>query len=149
MKLKDFKIDLGGSFPSKSEAVQRHAFELGWEWGFSKREPVYTKELFLFFNKEGKITYGENFSFFKNQHHYNAITTEKFLELTKKDVIEKEPVFYYRYRIWFRDGEVRETEYFCNMGNDIIECLSGKRHMMISDMLKFERIGEGVAKVSG
>ena len=144
-KLKEFKIDLGGEFPSKSEAVQRRAFDLGWGWHYGGQEITEKDKRFLLFYKEKDITYcryPEDFQVKK----FEQISAERFLELTKEDVTLQEPTLYYRYRIWFKDGEIRDVDYFCEINGDRIECLSGKKHMVISDTLKYERIGEGVEK---
>jgi hypothetical protein len=89
MKLKEFKIDLGGLFPSKSGAVQRRAFDLGWLWLTYRAEIRNERERFLFLYPDGDITYSNSLDSFERNNH-KEITAEKFLELTKEDVIEKE-----------------------------------------------------------
>jgi hypothetical protein len=153
MKFKEFKIDLGGSYPAKSEAVQRHGQSLGYRWCTipASIEIKNLHERWLCFDKDGDITFYHAKESFDADNECKAISFEKFLELTKKDVIEKEPELFYRYRIWFDDGCILDTAGYCkpNVCN-ILEYASGT---MVKNgdfkIIKFERIGEGVAKCAG
>jgi len=140
MKLKEFKIDLGGSFPRKSNAVYQHAHDLGY---FS--EKVFNLEHQVIHLVDGKL-----FSRFIEGGKNQFITAERFLELTKEDVIEKEPEpeLYYRYRIWFKDGNIVDTSSFFYEKEGAL-LLAGDHMEMYANIAKYERIGEGVAKCAG
>lgn len=146
MKLKEFKIDLGGSFPEKSRAVRRHAIPLGYKG-------VYVDDFneLRFIGLENapcSIFSTDNSQVFYEIYNGKLITTEKFLELTKEDVTVKEAELYYRYRIWFKDGDIVEAVNFLKEMDGSFWLASGRRGYSFSDIDKFERIGEGVAKVS-
>lgn len=63
-----------------SEAVQRQAFKLGYEWDFGK-EVFYQKSPYLFFSEGGRITHlrNEDVPFFEG-HSGTDISAEVFLD---------------------------------------------------------------------
>lgn len=98
--MKEYKIDLsmykGKVREVVSEAVQRHAFELGYEWyGYGKKESL-TNRPYLFFKKDRYITYlvAEDVRYFED-HRNTEITAADFLALAPEDVQDapKEPEF--------------------------------------------------------
>ena len=109
--MKEYKIDLH-EFEGKvrevvSEAIQRHAFKLGYE-GFSGRQVVsHTSAPFLFLNTVlrgmGYVS-GHEASYFK-QHKMQEISAADFLALTPEDVKDapKEPEFKPFDRVLMRD----------------------------------------------
>ena len=108
--MKEYKIDLSG-YEGKvrevvSEAIQRHAFELGYE-GFGCRQVVsLTSAPFLFLNTVNGMGYvsGHEASFFE-QHEMPEISAADFLALTPEDVKDapKEPEFKPFDRVLVRD----------------------------------------------
>jgi len=148
-KLKTFKIDLGGSFPAKSLAVRRHTKEIGYVG--TVLDPMVLDEPLVGIKQHGSSSYPN-----KQSSNYMSlvgeeITAEKFLELTSKDVIVKEPEpkqAFYKYRIFFKSGCIMETEsYFTELDGSLVYGDGLKFHM--SDVIKFERLGEPVFKVDG
>jgi hypothetical protein len=89
--MKEYKIDLSG-FDGKvrelvSEAIQRHAFELGYEWCGSGRKVVLTNSPYLFFNKSSDITnVGTGGVRYLEQIYGTLISAADFLALTPEDV---------------------------------------------------------------
>lgn len=95
IKLKSFKIDVSAS-PYLSEAVQKHAFDLGWWWFHTVGttavlHPValHTEQPYIFLHSDKGISVSANKSFFKcaNKQKINFLD---FLKLTKEDVQIKE-----------------------------------------------------------
>ncbi len=96
--MKEYKIDLSG-YEGKvrevvSEAVQRHAFELGYEWGGYGKKETHTDSPYLFFNEDCDMTHvitGDERYF--EQRKGTLISAADFLALTPEDVKEapKEP----------------------------------------------------------
>jgi hypothetical protein len=141
MKLKEYKIDLGGSFPGKSEAVQRHAFELGYDWDHARKTLTHQDKRYLYFDEKSIAC-----SAYSLNEGYAEITVEKFLELTKEDVIKKEPELFYRYRIWLVNDGIVETSQFYEIKDDYFVTACGIEHYHKKEVIKYERIGEGVAR---
>jgi hypothetical protein len=138
MKFKEFKIDLGGSYLAKAKAVCNHAKTLGFTSWYLVEE-----ERYLFFGKN-KACKTNSVHVFEKDYTGEQVTAEKFLELTKEDVIEKEPELFYRYRIWFKDGSIQDTSsFFYEKGEALF--LAGNHMEMYANIAKYERIGEGVA----
>lgn len=82
-----YKIDLSG-FTGKvrkvvSEAVQRKAFELGYEW--NSRKPMLFDKSWLYFGEDGDITWDDH-----DIAQYELISAADFLALT---TAKDEPVF--------------------------------------------------------
>jgi hypothetical protein len=96
--MKEYKIDLsmyeGKVLRAVSEAIQRHAFELGYEWGGYGKKEILTNMSYLFFNKDCDITHvvkGEKRYF--EERYGTLISATDFLALTPEDVKDapKEP----------------------------------------------------------
>lgn len=94
--MKEYKIDLsmyeGRVREVLSEAIQKKAFELGYEWASVGKEVSWLKSPHLFFNKYGNITYldYEDVSHFED-HSGIEIKAADFLALTQEE--PKEPEF--------------------------------------------------------
>jgi hypothetical protein len=86
-KLKEFKIDLGGCFPAKSKVVRKHAVSIGYA---HVDTTDFLKSRFVSFSSHGH-SYSEDRKFNTTVPNATLITVEKFLELTKADVVFKEP----------------------------------------------------------
>jgi len=90
--MKEFKIDLSG-YDGKvrevvSEAIQRHAFELGCRWvGVFEKRALHKDAPYLFTHKDGSLDMqmSGTVSWF-NSHTNTLIYPADFLELTPKDV---------------------------------------------------------------
>ena len=87
--MKEYKIDLSG-YDGKvrevvSEAIQRHAFELGYEWCGSWKKEILTNMPYLFFNKDCFITHDGDEIYFE-EHCKTLISAADFLALTPEDV---------------------------------------------------------------
>ena len=126
--MKEYKIDLSG-YEGKvrevvSEAIQRHAFKLGYE-GFNCRQVVsHTSEPFLFLNTVLKgmgYVSGHEASYFK-QHKMQEISAADFLALTPEDVKDspKEPELKPFDRVLVRDDcdEKWSIDFFEGMNKD-------------------------------
>ncbi len=126
--MKEYKIDLH-EFEGKvrelvSEAIQRHAFELGYK-GFNGRQVVsYTSAPFLFLNTTIKgmgYVSGHEASFFE-QYEMPEISAADFLALTPEDVKDapKEPEFKPFDRVLVRDDDDDEwhIDFFEGMNKD-------------------------------
>lgn len=104
--MKEYKIDLsmyeGRVREVLSEAVQKKAFELGYEWASVGKEVSWIKSPYLFFNKYGDITYldYEDVSHFE-EHSGDEIKAADFLALTQDK--PKEPEFKPFDRVLMRD----------------------------------------------
>jgi len=86
--MKEFKIDLtnfeGKVREAVSEAVQVHAFKLGYEWLSIGKEPFYKKSPYLFL--ADKIThFGTEDETFFEAHSGEEISAEDFLGLNPKE----------------------------------------------------------------
>jgi hypothetical protein len=148
MKFKEFKIDLGGNYPAKSEAVQEHATALG----YTSNSFDFLRDPLLGLSKCGEVlTWSDSNRDFWNVEKGELVTAERFLELTKEDVTEKEPELFYRYRIWFKDGDTFETYQYLkeDIERRCLVSLSGAATFRFNLILKYERIGEGVEKCAG
>jgi hypothetical protein len=124
--MKEFKIDLSG-YDGKvrevvSEAIQRHAFKLGYEWATGK-EIICKKNPYLFFNKSSNITHlgAEDVRYFEDRCG-TKISAADFLALTPEDVKDapKEPEFKPFDRVLVRDGDGDEwnIDFFEGMNKD-------------------------------
>lgn len=105
--MKAYKIDLSG-FTGKvrevvSEAVQRKAFELGYEW--NSRKPILCDKPWLYFGEDGDITWDDH-----DVLKEKRITADAFLALT---TAKDEPVFKPFDRVLTRDTE--DSEWACDM----------------------------------
>lgn len=120
MKFKSYKIDVS-VWPYLSEAVQKHAFTLGYAWGVDKEKLVqYTASKYLFFYGKHPhidslyncIVYDDDNIGFTNVPEISAID---FLKLTKEDVIilEEKTIDWLKplrrksgeiVHFWFNDG---------------------------------------------
>ena len=118
--MKEYKVDLsmyeGKVREVLSEAIQKKAFELGYEWvsvgklGYEwasvGKEVSWLKSPYLFFNEGGVITHldYENVSYFE-EHSGIEISAGAFLSLTPEDVQDKpkEPEFKPFDRVLMRD----------------------------------------------
>lgn len=108
--MKEYKIDLSG-YEGKvrevvSEAVQRHAFELGYEgWSVGGKELKHSDEPYLFIHPSriGMTTYGSRDYFIKDKGA--LISAADFLALTPEDIQDKpkEPDFKPFDRVLARD----------------------------------------------
>lgn len=104
--MKEYKIDLsmyeGRVREVLSEAIQKKAFELGYEWLSVGKEVSWLKSPYLFFNKGGDITYldYEDEPFFEARSSIE-ISAGAFLELTSEE--PKEPEFKPFERVLMRD----------------------------------------------
>ena len=143
MKFKEFKIDLGGSYPAKVSAIKRHALNLGYSNVMADEKIA----RYIYFSRNGCT--GWNGASATSHREGEWILLEKFLELTKEDVIEKEPELFYRYRIWFKDGNIAELCEFYKIENGAFVTAVGVEHYYEIEVIKYERIGEGVAKCEG
>lgn len=88
--MKEYKIDLSG-YDGKvrevvSEAIQRHAFKLGYEWRVGK-EILGEKSPYLFFYKSSTMThlFAEDVRYFEDNSGFK-ISAADFLSLTPEDV---------------------------------------------------------------
>lgn len=101
--MKEYKIDLsdydGRVREVLSEAIQKKAFELGYEWASIGKEVSWLKSPYLFFNKDRYITYvdAEDILHFES-HENTAISAADFLSLT-----QEEPEFKPFDRVLMRD----------------------------------------------
>jgi hypothetical protein len=145
MKFKEFKIDLGGSFPAKVSAIKRHALNLG----YSNVMACEKTARYIYFSRNGCT--GWNGASATSHREGEWILLEKFLELTKEDVIEKEPEIFYRYRIWRTDGDIVESAYFYRLDDDgnLRSLACNSIEYRDSKVIRLERIGEGVSKCEG
>jgi hypothetical protein len=87
--MKEYKVDLSG-YKGKvretlSVAIQRHAFELGYEWESLGKEAFFIKSPYLFFDENGRITHlrDEDETFFEN-HSGAEISADDFLSLNQE-----------------------------------------------------------------
>ncbi len=106
--MKEYKVDLTG-YEWKvrevlSEAIQRHAFKLGYEWLGSGKKEKHTSSPYLFFNKPRCITH----ACFEDHRHIK-ISAADFLALTPEDVKDapEEPEFKPFDRVLVRDFDDR------------------------------------------
>ena len=127
--MKEYKIDLSG-YEGKvrelvSEAIQRHAFELGYEWLAAGKEIICEKSPYLAFKKPSNIMHlaAEDVRYFED--HYGCgtkITAADFLALTPEDVQDapKEPEFKPFDRVLVRDNDIDEwhIDFFEGMNKD-------------------------------
>ena len=130
--MKEYKIDLSG-YEGKvrevvSEAVQKKAFELGYDWRIGK-EIICEKSPYLFFNKSSNITHlgAEDVRYFED-HSGIKISAADFLALTPEDVravllekdAPKEPEFKPFDRVLVRDDDDDEwhIDFFEGMNKD-------------------------------
>lgn len=107
--MKEYKIDLsmyeGKVRDIVSEAIQRHAFELGYPGWISGRQPMYTKCSFLYIENghmvKDEVRFRDTFNRCKN----TLISAADFLALTPEDVRDKpkEPEFKPFDRVLVRD----------------------------------------------
>ena len=87
--MKNYKINLtmydGRVREVLSEAIQRHAFKLGYEWSFGK-EPFWIKSSYLFFDEGGRITHlrDEDKLYFEN-HNGDEIKAADFLDFNPEE----------------------------------------------------------------
>ena len=87
--MKNYKINLtmydGRVREVLSEAIQRHAFKLGYEWSFGK-EPFWLKSSYLFFGEDCKIThlFDEDVSHFE-AHSGEEISVDDFLDFNPEE----------------------------------------------------------------
>ncbi len=123
--MKEYKIDLSG-YDGKvrevvSEAIQRHAFELGYEWCGSWKKEILTNMPYLFFNKDCFITHDGDEIYFE-EHCKTLISAADFLALTPEDVKDapKEPEFKPFDRVLVRDDYEEEwhIDFFEGMNKD-------------------------------
>ena len=104
--MKEYKIDLsmykGKVRELVSEAVQKKAFELGYEWSGSGKEYTHTNCPYLFFNEGRYIKHlnAEDVRSFEGQCE-TKISAADFLALTQEEV--KEPEFKPFDRVLVRD----------------------------------------------
>ena len=103
--MKEYKIDLSG-YDGKirgvvSEAIQRHAFKLGYKWVSVGKEVFYEKSLYLFFNKSITHLGVEDVRYFED-HSGTEISAADFLALAPEDA-PKEPEFKPFDRVLVRD----------------------------------------------
>ena len=86
-KMKEYKVDLsmytGRVREAISVAIQRHAFELGYEWNSVSKDVFWTKSPYLFFNEDGRITHlsDEDVSHFEGLSGTD-ISADDFLDLS-------------------------------------------------------------------
>jgi L-2-hydroxyglutarate oxidase LhgO len=146
MKFKEFKIDLGGSYPAKSEAVRRHAKTLGYPVNI---DPSVFDRPFIRLNNLNSLSWEKSQECLWMQERAELISVENFLELTKEDVTEKEPELFYRYRIWSKGGNIAELSEFYKIENGVFVTAGGVEHYYEREVIKYERIGEGVTKCAG
>ena len=119
--MKEYKIDLsmheGKVRELVSEATQRHAFKLGYEWIAAGKEIICEKSPYLFFNKPSNITHldAEDARYFE-YHCGTKITAADFLALAPEDVQDapKEPEFKPFDRVLVRDvdGDEWNIDFF-------------------------------------
>ena len=113
--MKGYKIDLSG-YEGKvrkvvSEAIQRHAFGLGYEWCGYGKKVILTNTPYLFFNKNCDITHvgiGEKRYF--EERNSTLISAADFLALTTEDEkdVQGEPEFKPFDRVLVRDDDEAE-----------------------------------------
>lgn len=94
--MKEYKIDLSGFDGMVREivsaAIQKKAFELGYEWFSVGKEVFWLKSPYLFFNKSSKTTHifsTEDVHYFE-AHSGDEISAAEFLLLTPEDVQDKQ-----------------------------------------------------------
>ena len=113
--MKEYKIDLSG-YEGKvrevvSEAIQRHAFKLGYGWCRSVKKKILTNSPYFFFNTDRSITYvdDEDVRYFED-HRNIEISAADFLALTPEDVQDapKEPEFKPFDHVLVRDNDIDE-----------------------------------------
>ena len=86
----EYKIEVN---KQNTEAIQRHAFTLGYYWEHvvikdgTQRTPQYLGYHYLALNDDGTIFYSNDEYVFKKIWDYNFIEVEDFLKLTKEDVL--------------------------------------------------------------
>ena len=110
-EMKEYKIDLSGYEGRVRELVsmeiQRHAFELGYEWSGSGKKEILTNMPYLFFNKDCFITYvGTGEERYFEDRNGTLFSAADFLALTPEDVRDKpkEPEFKPFDRVLVRDS---------------------------------------------
>ena len=104
--MKEYKIDLsmyeGRVREVLSEAIQKKAFELGYEWVSVGKEVSWLKSPYLFFNKYGNITYLDyEDAYYFEDHSGGEIKAADFLLFTSEE--PKEPEFKPFDRVLMRD----------------------------------------------
>lgn len=115
--MKECKIDLsmyeGRVREVLSEAIQKKAFELGYEWASVGKEVSWLKSPYLFFYEGGDITYldYEDVCHFE-EHSGDFVSAADFLSLTSEDVKDapkelKEPEIKPFDRVLVRDFDDR------------------------------------------
>jgi hypothetical protein len=62
---KEFKIKVN---PEQSEALQKHLFSLGYNWGFTAKEPKYLDSKYLYLYVDGKLMHGNCKKSFQEEH---------------------------------------------------------------------------------
>ena len=87
--MKNYKINLsmykGKVREALSMAIQRHAFELGYEWNTGK-EVFHKTSPYLFFDEGGRIThYGDEDAFFFERHSGIEISAADFLDFNPEE----------------------------------------------------------------
>lgn len=84
--MKSYKIDVSAS-PYLSEAIQKHAFDLGWKWMDGIGKPRHQDMPFLFLEKNGFFAFhGLKTGFDADKN--TLISPIDFLKLKKEDVAE-------------------------------------------------------------
>lgn len=123
--MKEYKIDLSG-YDGKvrevvSEAVQLHAFELGYEWALNGKTVVFKNELYLFFNNDYSISYvdSDGIRYFELRKN-TEISVSDFLALTPEDVKDapKEPELKPFDRVLVRDDDEWRIDFFEGLNKD-------------------------------
>jgi hypothetical protein len=143
-EMKEYKIDLH-EFEGKvrevvSEAIQRHAFKLGYEWRVGK-EILCEKSPYLFFYKSSTMTHlaAEDVRYFEDNSGFK-ISAADFLALTPEDVKDapKEPELKPFDRVLVRDDcdEEWHIDFFEGMNKDkdypyTYRCLNSLRYHCI------------------
>ena len=121
--MKEYKVDLSG-YEGKvrevvSEAIQRHAFELCYEWCGSGKKEILTNSPYFFFNKNRYVTYvgAEDVRYFED-HRNTEISAADFLALTPEDVQDapKEPELKPNQLVLAREGH-GETWCLCHFSH--------------------------------
>ena len=131
--MKNYKINLsmykGKVREVVSEAIQRHAFELGYEWSIGK-EVFWIKTPYLFFDESGRITHYSDERFFE-RHSGIEISADDFLDFNLEE-LELKPFD----RVLVRDFDFEEwrTDFFDRISKDEpyrYQCLKSFWHQCI------------------
>ena len=125
--MKEYKVDLsmyeGKVLEVVSEAIQRHAFELGYEWFEGGKKEMLTNSPYLFFDEECNITHlGTEGKRYFEHHRKTEISAAEFLSLTPEDEKDapEEPGFKPFDRVLVRDDcdEKWRIDFFEGMNKD-------------------------------